>query len=141
MEAFPRTCNTHHALTALCYVLSRLVMSDSLRPYGLKPSRLLCPWGFSRQEYWSGLPCYPPGDLPNPGIKPMSPALQVDSLLSEPPGKPLSKSFYKIFHIPYPRALTRAIPQEAENQCSSSFSLHLFMTPKAAFQICGSGVQ
>ena len=45
---------------------------------------------FSRQEYWSGLPCPSPGDLPNPGIKPRSPALQVDSLLSEPPGKPLS---------------------------------------------------
>ena len=45
------------------------------------------PWGFSRQEYWSGLPCPPPGDLPNPGIEPRSPALQVDSLLSESPGK------------------------------------------------------
>ena len=44
--------------------------------------------GFSRQEYWSGLPCPPPGDLPNPEIKPRSPALQVDSLQSEPPGKP-----------------------------------------------------
>ena len=43
---------------------------------------------FSRQEYWGGLPCLPPGDLPNSGIKPGSPALQVDSLLSEPPGKP-----------------------------------------------------
>ena len=43
---------------------------------------------FSRQEYWSGLPFPPPGDLPNPGIKPRSPALQADSLLSEPPGKP-----------------------------------------------------
>ena len=42
--------------------------------------------GFSRQEYWSGLPCPPPGDLPDPGIKPGSPALQVDSLPSEPPG-------------------------------------------------------
>ena len=42
--------------------------------------------GFSRQEYWSGLPCPSPGDLPNPGIKPKSPALQVDLLLSEPPG-------------------------------------------------------
>ena len=41
-----------------------------------------------RQEYLSGLPCPPPGDLPNPGIKLRSPALQVDSLLSEPPGKP-----------------------------------------------------
>ena len=41
--------------------------------------------GFSRQEYWSGLPCPPPGDLPNVGIEPRSPALQADSLLSEPP--------------------------------------------------------
>ena len=46
--------------------------------------------GFSRQEYWSGLPFpFPfPGDLPNPGIKPKSPALQADALISEPPGKP-----------------------------------------------------
>ena len=36
--------------------------------------------GFSRQEYWSGLPCCPPGDLPDPGIEPASPAWQVDSL-------------------------------------------------------------
>ena len=43
--------------------------------------------GFSRQEYWSGLPSLPPGDLPNPGIQPRSPALQADSLPSEPPGK------------------------------------------------------
>ena len=43
--------------------------------------------GFSRQEYWSGLPFPSPGDLPNPGIKPGSPALQADTLPSEPPGK------------------------------------------------------
>ena len=43
--------------------------------------------GFSRQEYWSGLPFPSPGDLPNPGIEPRSPALQADSLPSEPPGK------------------------------------------------------
>ena len=48
--------------------------------------------GFSRQEYWSGLPCLPPGDLPNPGVVPMSPALQADCLPSEPPGKPSSSS-------------------------------------------------
>ena len=47
---------------------------------------LLCPWGFSRQEYWSGLPCPPPRDLSNPSIKSRSPALQADSLLSEPQG-------------------------------------------------------
>ena len=50
--------------------------------------RHLCPWGFSMQEYWSGLPCPPPGDRPNPGIEPRSPALQADSLPSEPRGKP-----------------------------------------------------
>ena len=43
---------------------------------------------FSRQEYWSGLLCPLPGDLPDPGIDPWSPALQVDPLPSEPPGKP-----------------------------------------------------
>ena len=51
------------------------------------PARLLCPWGFFRQEYWSGLPCLPPGDLPNSGIGLGSPTLQVDSLPSELPGK------------------------------------------------------
>ena len=42
--------------------------------------------GFSRQECWSGLPFPSPGDLPNPGIEPGSPALQADALPSEPPG-------------------------------------------------------
>ena len=44
--------------------------------------------GFSRQEYWSGLPFPSPGDLPDPGIEPGSPALEADALTSEPPGKP-----------------------------------------------------
>jgi len=44
--------------------------------------------GFSRQEYWSGLPFPSAGDLPNSGIKPRSPALEADALTSEPPGKP-----------------------------------------------------
>ena len=44
--------------------------------------------GFSRQEYWSRLPSPSPGDLPDPGVKPGSLALQADSLLSKPPGKP-----------------------------------------------------
>ena len=43
---------------------------------------------FSRQEYWSGLLFPSPGDLPDPGIEPVFPTLQVDSLPSEPPGKP-----------------------------------------------------
>ena len=49
--------------------------------------------GFSRQEYWSGLPFPSPVDLPDPGIEPRSPALQADSLPSEPPGK---------HHVVYP---------------------------------------
>ena len=44
--------------------------------------------GFSRQEYWSGLPFLSLEELPNPGLKPVSSALQVDSVLSEPPGRP-----------------------------------------------------
>ena len=55
-----------HTLRAA--LLSCSVVSDSLRPHGLQPTRLFCPWGFSRQEYWSGLPCPPPGDLSNPGL-------------------------------------------------------------------------
>ena len=47
--------------------------------------------GFSRQEYWSGLPFPSPGDLPDPGIEPGSPAFQADALTSEPPGKPSSE--------------------------------------------------
>ena len=47
---------------------------------------------FSRQEYWSGLPFPSPGRLPNSGIKLQSPALQADSLLSEPPGKPYNNT-------------------------------------------------
>ena len=53
--------------------------------------------GFSRQEYWSGLPFPSPGDLPNPGIKPRSPTLQADALTSAPPGKPQKKYTKKIF--------------------------------------------
>ena len=69
----------------------------------LSPIRLfVTPWtvafqvppfiGFSRQEYWSGLPFPSSGDLPNPGVEHGSPALQADSLPSEPPGKTLSSS-------------------------------------------------
>ena len=47
--------------------------------------------GFSRQEYWSGLPFPSPGDLPNPGIEPGSPTLEADTLTSEPPGKIYSR--------------------------------------------------
>ena len=63
-----------------CAMLSLSAVFDFLRPHGMQPASLLGPWRFSRQEYWSGLPCPSPGDLPNPGIETRSPALQVGSL-------------------------------------------------------------
>ena len=52
--------------------------------------------GFSRQGYWSGLPFPSPGDLPDPGIEPRSPALQADALPSEPPGKQGEKTVLRM---------------------------------------------
>ena len=62
---------------------SRSVMSDSLRPHGLYGS-----WSSPGQNIEVGKPFLSPGDLPNPGIEPGSPALQTDSLPAELPGKP-----------------------------------------------------
>ena len=56
------------------------------------------PIGFFRQEYWSGLPFPPPGDLPDPGIEPRSPTLQADSLPFQPPGK-TQKSIFCTFLV------------------------------------------
>ena len=73
------------------YVLIRSVMSDSAILWTVARQAALS-MGSSRQEYWSGLPCPPPRDLPDPGTEPpspVSPALQGDSLPLAPPGKPL----------------------------------------------------
>ena len=66
---------------------SRSVVSNSATPWTAACQAPL-PMEFSRQGYWSGLPFPSPGDIPDPEIEPRSPALQVDSLPSEPPGKP-----------------------------------------------------
>ena len=66
---------------------SRSVLSDSVTPWTVACQAPLS-MGFSRQEHWSGLPCPPPGDRLDPGVEPRSPALQSDSLPSEPPWKP-----------------------------------------------------
>ena len=79
-----QSCNIN---TALCIRVSHSVVSNLLRAQGLQPARLLM--GFSRQEYWSGLPFPSPGDLPDPGIESRSPISQADSLPSQPPGKPI----------------------------------------------------
>ena len=66
-------------VTKLCPTLATRGMGTYQAPLSM---------GFSRQEYWSGLPFPYPGDLPDPGIEPRSLALQADGLTSEPPGKP-----------------------------------------------------
>ena len=54
---------------------------------------------FSKEEYWSELPCPPPRDITNPEMEPGSPALKVNSLPSEPPGKPTLLSRYTFYFI------------------------------------------
>ena len=73
-------CMSPSSLPHIVCVLSRSVMSDSLRPHGLQPARFLCSW----QEYWTGLPSPSPGNLPD--------LLQADCLPSEPRGKALAFS-------------------------------------------------
>ena len=79
--------------------------------------------GFSRQEYWSGLPIPPLGDLPGPGNKAESPALQADSLLSGPPVKPPKNADLRVYlyHCRGPQA-----------HISSLLFLYLFDIPKVA---------
>ena len=67
--------------------------------------------GFSRKEYWSGLPFPSPGDLPHPGVEPGSPALQADSLPTEPPGKPFIDSLLCLTTSDMVVISTRRIPR------------------------------
>ena len=71
----------------LCKVSVRCKSLSCVLLFGTVAHQSLLSMGFSRQEYWSRLPCPSLGDLPNPGTEPRSPALEADSLLSEPPGK------------------------------------------------------
>jgi len=70
-----------------CAQLLQSYLTNSLQPYGLAHQAPLS-MGFSRQEYWSGLPCHLSRDLPYPGIEPASPALQADSSLLSHYGNP-----------------------------------------------------
>ena len=77
-----------HTVVCVLSCFSRVLLFLTLQTVAHKAPLSM---GFSRQEYWSGLPCSP-GDLPNPGIEPTFPvslALQADSLPIEPPGKPV----------------------------------------------------
>ena len=80
--------------------------------------------GFSRQEYWSVLPFPSPGDLPNPGIEPGSPALQADALPSEPPGKPESQPGASI------NPLVDMLHSPLHSQTSKTSSFSHFKSPR-----------
>ena len=85
------------------------VVFDSLQPHGLVDCQAPLSMGFSTQEM-SLLPCSPPEDLLNPGITPRSPTLQVNSLLSEPSGKPKNTGVGSL------SLLQRIFPTQESNQ-------------------------
>ena len=112
---------------------------------------LLSPWtvarqaprsmGFSRQEYWSGLPFPSPRDLPDLGIEPGSPALQVDPLPTEPPGQ---RTMKRLFSLPWrvcsseaygvapaPRAFLPALWWSSLSCCKHRPRLSLLWAPQA----------
>ena len=78
-------CERAEGIHQVCVSHSEAVVSDSSTPWTVARQAPLSP-GFSRQGHRSGWPFPSPGDPPDPGIKPASPALQADSLLSDPPG-------------------------------------------------------
>ena len=80
-------CNWHNLLAYLCVCSVTLFMSDSAVPWTVACHAPLTE--FFKQEYWSGLPFPPPGDLPDPGIEPVSPELQEDSLPLSHQGSPI----------------------------------------------------
>ena len=83
--------------------------------------------GFSRQDYWSGLPFPSPGDLPNPGIEPGSPALQADSLPSEPQGEHATV-IPSWSHFISPRLFTSDISLELEKLASLGYFGQVFFS-------------
>ena len=93
----------HHSLKVKLFSCVQLFVTPWTVAYQAPPSM-----GFFRQEYWSGLPFPSPGDLPNPGIEPRSPAFQADTLTSEPPGKPTTPKLHP--KLPSFQGLHRSYP-------------------------------
>ena len=126
----------------LCWAVCSHYLAISWKVKGKSLSRVrlfATPWtgayqappsmGFSRQEYWSGLPLPSPGDLPNPGIKPRFSALQADTLPYKPPGKPLP--------IPY----IVSIMYICQSQSSNSSHLPLSPIPLFSMSVSPSALQ
>ena len=74
---------------------------------------------FPRQEYWSGLPCPPPGDLPNPGMEPASLALAGSFFSTEPSGKPTYHEYLSVKDLYFP---IEVFPHKLLKICSFFFS-------------------
>ena len=92
--------------------------------------------GFSRQEYWSGLPFPSPGDPPDPGIKPRSPAFQADTLPSEPPGKPPEISWHEAilqWHGPEPPVIF----PDGQSQTQTGNSIHTMLQERTTTKKVG----
>ena len=81
-------------------MLSHSVVSNSLQPHGLYPRQAPLSMGILQARILEWVSSPPPGDLPDPGIKPRSPSLQVDSLQSKPPGKPSNDYIYIYINMP-----------------------------------------
>ena len=91
--------------------------------------------GFSRQEYWSGFPFPIPGDLPDPGIKPGSPVLQADALLSEPPGK-LRQKLRQILYVSYQALPSKFSPGGPDSYALLPWSIVMNPTHPPVEAIC-----
>ena len=112
------------------------VVSDSLQPHRLYPARLLCPWDFSSQEYWSGLPC-PPAGVPDPEIKPTSPAspaLQADFL-------PLSYQGSPTFSLSWTHSVSRLPLSKTISEWPSSLETALLKSQSVNSYICSEDKQ
>ena len=97
------------------------VVSDSAAPWTVAYQALSM--GFSRQEYWSGLPFPSPRNLPDPGIEPGSPALQADALPSKPP----EKSFISFRRSVFFSCKVSEWPQLASDNSATRTGLHKFI--------------
>ena len=110
-------------MAGVCACSFTSVVSDSVTPWTVAHQAPLS-MGFSRREYWNGLPCSPPEDLSHPGIEPISLALQVGSLLTEPAGKPsrwLRAPTFNEQHSPNPLMLYSSYAQFNSIKLTTSF--------------------
>ena len=113
--------------------VSSSVMSDSVTPW-----TPLSIW-FSRQEYWSGLPFPYLGDLPNPRIKPGSPALQADSLPSEPTGNLKILAEWDIYVRGVCNFLCSVWPQQRFEMADECYSSHFYLAKDSTPLRCEGG--